>query len=258
MIHKRFLIVVEGEKTEPTLFKAIFEKYGFTVHISPQMPLTNFRVEEYFINDSEVTIIQGPRNRIGEFLKKYNSQSTDLNKIFKLSGEIFAGIFIIYDVDHASNNDLSDLFDIFDNESDGLLLVSSPCIEVLSDIKRNEELKCEHLSEYKRLLNKTLNKRYGLSSKDYIKSNFEELIIETLEKNTKDFNSNNVMEHPSLVIELINKHNIRHNVKNNTYVIYRYFTTVIYVAIAYILNLTKEIENVNIVKEFFKKQIKKI
>ena len=73
-----------------------------------------------------------------------------------------------------------------------------------------------------------------------------------LKQNYIDFNEPNIMEHPSLVIKKINQENIR----EDNYVYYRYFTTVIYVCIAYALGLTKQIENYNEVYSFFKSYIK--
>ncbi len=255
MINKKFLLIVEGKKTEPTIFESIFLRYGFTVNTGPQIPLNHFRKEEYFINDSQINIFQGPRNRIGEMLKKYKDNSTDLQKIFKECGEICAGIFIIYDVDHTSNQDLKAFSDLFSDELEGLLLVSSPCIEVMSDINRTEPLECIHLKEYKSTLNKKFNKPHK-STMQYIINNFESLSIEIIDKNVKELHSSNVMEHPHLIIDLINKNNIRYDDPDNKSVVYRYFTTVVYVAVAYILGLTKEIDNAEIVKDFFKKHKK--
>lgn len=56
------------------------------------------------------------------------------------------------------------------------------------------------------------------------------------------------MEHPRLIIEMINRHNIR----TDSYVKYRYFTTVLYVVIANIFGLTKEIENYEVVERFLR------
>ena len=67
------------------------------------------------------------------------------------------------------------------------------------------------------------------------------------------------MEHPRLVVDKINKMNDRINYKNEkgkiiTECFYRYFTTVIYVFIAYINGLTIQIDNYDIVYNFFKEQ----
>ena len=64
------------------------------------------------------------------------------------------------------------------------------------------------------------------------------------------------MEHPRLIVEKINCLNERVNLPNrcDSYVIYRYFSTVVYVAIASSRGLTREIENYGIVKSFFEKE----
>lgn len=251
-IIKKYLLVVEGQVTEPSILKTIFTKYGFSVHHAPKIHLTGFNIEDYTFGDKyDIIIAQGPRNRIGELVKKYKSDETDLKRIFKLCNENFAGIFLIYDVDHTSNNDLEEMFRYFNDESEGLLLVSSPCIEVISDFGRTEELKCKHLKEYKSQLNTKLNKEGKESAKKYTLDNFEDLIINFLDKNTQESNNTNIMEHPQFVIEKINSLNIRKNTLEGQEVIYRYFTTVIYVCIAYVLGLTKEIENYDIVRQFF-------
>ena len=77
------------------------------------------------------------------------------------------------------------------------------------------------------------------------------MALEFLEKNYQDFKGPNVMEHPKLVIEVVNKHNIR-NIES---VVYRYFTTVVYVALAYISGATREIDNYCIVKNLLKKKL---
>lgn len=64
--------------------------------------------------------------------------------------------------------------------------------------------------------------------------------------NRYEFDELNILEHPGLVIEKINKENFR----SEDQVIYRYFTTVLYVALAYICGKTKQIENYLEVREF--------
>ena len=46
---------------------------------------------------------------------------------------------------------------------------------------------------------------------EYIQRNFEPLALRFLEYNQREFNSDNVMEHPSLVIGKINELNERRN-----------------------------------------------
>lgn len=66
------------------------------------------------------------------------------------------------------------------------------------------------------------------------------------------------MEHPNLIVNKINNLNERVNFKNKelSYVNYRYFSTVVYVALASALSLTKEINNYEIVKSFFESHLK--
>ena len=58
------------------------------------------------------------------------------------------------------------------------------------------------------------------------------------------------MNHPSEIIDYINRFNIRDNEKH--YVVYRYFSTVVYCVLAYVLGLTIEIDNYDIVKNYLK------
>ena len=63
------------------------------------------------------------------------------------------------------------------------------------------------------------------------------------------------MEHPDFVLEQINELNERKFESNDCLpVVYRYFTTTLYVCLAYILGLTKEMENAQRVIEFFEGQ----
>lgn len=160
---------------------------------------------------------------------------------------MFAAVFWIYDVDHTSCENLSKMFNRYNNENDGLLLVSSPCIEILSRPSYKETLEVEHLRQFKAETNVFIDSLYHTNAKDYIKNNFFKLSIEYLDKNYIEFKELNIMEHPRLIINKINDLNER----TNTFVKYRYYTTVVYVVVAYILGLTKEIENYEIVRKYF-------
>ena len=76
-------------------------------------------------------------------------------------------------------------------------------------------------------------------------------------KNKNEFNENNIMEHPRLIKNKINLDNERVNFENrdDSYVIFRYFTTVLYVAIAYANKLTNDINNYEIVHSFFENKM---
>ena len=198
---------------------------------------------------NNIVVIQGPRNRISDLLKLFKKEHISLDKWLLKSYGIFAGVFWIYDVDHTTKEELDEMFNNFQDESTrGLLLVSSPCIEVVADINRTNELNCGHLYEYKKEMNLKLEKICGKHTKQYIIDNFERLILYYLEKNFKESNNPNIMEHPSFIVKKINELNER---GDPTIVLYRYFTTVIYCSIAFIFGLTKEIDNYEIVKNFF-------
>lgn len=260
----RYLVITEGKKPEIEVFTNVITRYGFNVYNKLEDILTEdfgeFTKEEYKNNiQDSVVVIQGPRSRLDHLLLYYKDNEFSLEKIFHLDMNSFQGIFLLYDVDHVSNEDLSEAFEKFNDESEGLLLVSSPCIEVLADVCTNRgETKFNHLKEYKALINVELEKKYKCNCTKYIIEHFDELALFYLEKNTNDFKENNVMEHPKLVIDKINKLNDRVNGpdEENTYVIYRYFTTVVYVLIACLKKLNVQIDNAVLLKAFFKSNIK--
>ena len=258
---KKYLIITEGNVTEPNFLVPLFQKYGFSVTEEEQI---NVRVEnvssifdkyEIKLDDKNIIVIaQGPRNRIRDLMLLFENNQYDIEKFFVKSSELFAATFLIYDVDQTLCDQLESAFNKFNNEQSGLLLVSSPCIEVLAH--ENEfgiaEITGTHLSEvYKNKINEYINHKYHISLKDYIINNFEKIALSYLEQNVCEFNSQNIMEHPQLVISKINELNKRTLLSNNSVEFnYRYFTTVLYVCFAYVLGLTKEFENASILKNF--------
>ena len=254
-MNNNILLIVEGSVYEQNLFGDIFSKYGFNTIVSKQKMnvdgVGQFEKFEYQLNKSNIVIIQGPRNRIHDFLKLYDENEMSIEKAFSYSYAFFSGIFLIYDVDHNDCDDVELMYKRFSDESTGMLLLSSPCIEVIADYDRNRsESRYSHLKEYK----SDINKHYDGTTNDFIKNNFNELMLYFLEKNYKDFEETNIMEHPGLIVKSINSLNDRVNCKNaeESYVIYRYFSTVVYVAIAYANGLTREIDNYENVYSFFK------
>lgn len=242
------LILTEGSIDEINIFYKIFEKYGLKA-------IKSGKIEDYDtityanpLNDEyDVLIAQAPRNRLRDLLKLYYKENRDFDKMFSKTNNFFNGTFLVFDVDHTSNDDLSKMFSIHNDETtNGLLLVSSPCLEILSEPDRTIELKTDHLRTYKAERNVFMEKEHKTNTINYIIDHFEELSIKFLDKNYKDFKCDNIMLHPSLVINEINKNNIR----TDEEVIYRYFTTVVYVILAYVFGKTKEISNYKIVREF--------
>lgn len=255
---KNFLLIVEGKETEKTILKSVFEKCDFDIYKCDKIDI-EIKVEDLFVNiydtstRDRIFLVQGPRNRIHDWLKYMKRNEEDFELYFnKIIGH-FAGVFIVYDVDHTSKEELDEMFEKYNDETDrGLLLLSSPCIEVLADIGRTEELKCNHLKEYKSELNVKFNLAGCESAEKFIIDNFNELVLFYIEKNTKESGCNNIMEHPQFILSKINELNERINIPGDIQsVYYRYFTTVIYVCIAYINGLVKEIDNVDLVRNYF-------
>lgn len=249
----KYLILTEGERTEPNILKGIFSKYGFNVVLNPKVETyegIEVNIEELSNDNKNIVIAQAPKNRLGELITLYNKEDYDLDKIFSKQANSFAAIFLIFDVDHTTNEELNKIFTIHNEETEkGLLLVSSPCIEILTEPGKKDEINVEHLTTYKEQRRKfiyhSLDYKNGIER--YIIDNFEKACVFFLEQNRNEFNENNIMEHPRLIIEKINKENIR----NDEGVNYRYFTTVIYVALANICGLTKQIDNYDAVNNFF-------
>lgn len=252
-----YLLIVEGSKTEPNIFSSVLTKYGFNVIVSNKKIDTGYGIEldysNFKNNQKNVFIIEGPRNRIHDFLVLYNKNDS-LERALKFANNSFKGIFLIYDVDHNDEKDIKEMYEKFKDESSGLLLLSSPCIEVLGEYNHDRVVECNRVTEYKSDLNQHYCQKYG-SVEKYIINNFEKLCFYYLNKNYEDFKEQNVMEHPKLIIDLINKYNTRVNYskdsKQKSYVIYRYLTTVVYVFIAYINGLTTKLDNFDDVKSFF-------
>ena len=247
-----YLLIVEGEKAEPKILLEVLKRYGFNVIRGSRQSSDGgieFAFDELSDSKRNVVIAQAARNRLEELFNLIkNNQSFDFNLAFRISGtddSLYSGVFLIFDVDHTSKETLKQLMDRFNNESDGMLLVSSPCIEVMSDPGRKEELHiANHISEYKKIRNLSLPS----GAINYIIDHFEEMAVKFLDQNTEDFNETNIMEHPRLVVEQINTKNDRFDDGSD---IYRYFTTVVYVAVAYMEGLTRQIQNYKAVRDFF-------
>lgn len=255
---KSFLLIVEGEKTEKDIFQEILKKYDFNVLRKEKInidisALKNLEVEKTELSDNEdnVILIQGSRNRIKDLMIQYKENTDAFERLFKEFNTLFAGVFFIYDVDHNNNESLHEMYEKYHDETSGLLLVSSPCIEVICDPFRKKDLSVCHLSDYKKSLNKIYQKDYKKSAKQFIIDNFDDLIIHFIDKNYKESKLSNVLDHPKFVIDKVTAENLRG--LTNDAVLYRYFTTVVYVSIAYMKGLVKEFDNIETVRNHFKK-----
>ena len=118
---KQFLIITEGAKTEQNILKAVLEKYGFNVikqepiRIHKEGDPFDFDLTRLADNKINIFIAQGPKNRISEFINMFDNQSENIERYFDFWSENFAGIFLIYDVDHTSKEALEKMFFKFQN-----------------------------------------------------------------------------------------------------------------------------------------------
>ena len=125
-------------------------------------------------------------------------------------------------------------------------------VRPLSTFCNLQTFSVNRLKEYKKERKKWVQDKTSDSIEHYMINNFEALILSFLYKNCQESGSNNVMEHPDFVLQQINLFNDRTYINDDLQpVLYRYFTTTLYVCIAYILGLTKEIDNSKIVADFF-------
>ena len=256
----RILILTEGSVDEQDVFFSAFNKYGINTSVSSEriveIDAVKFVESSYSGGNTTIFIIQGPRNRIHGFLKFVDDKNMSIEKMFGFQFGYFSKIFLIYDVDHNDCDDVLRMSSLFKDETTGMLLLSSPCIEVLADFNRDrKEFRCQRLREYK----KEINEHYHGSAKKFIADYFDEIMLHFLEKNYRDFKERNIMEHPNLIVGKINELNIRVNCKDKSasYVLCRYFSTVVYVAIADALSLTVQVDNYETVKSFFESQLKR-
>lgn len=258
-IMSNILLLTEGSVDEQDIFSEAFSRYGInSIPIKKRiidLDIGQFCESEISTDKLNVFIIQGPRNRIHDFLKFLEDPNISIEKIFGYQYAFFQKIFLVYDVDHNDYKDVEQMHKLFSDESQGLLLLSSPCIEVLADFNKcRGTTKYHRLSEYK----SEINNFYHGRTKEFIINNFNEIMLYFLKKNYDDFKEPNIMEHPNLIVNKINNLNERVNFKNKelSYVNYRYFSTVVYVALASALSLTKEVNNYEIVKSFFESHLK--
>lgn len=250
-----YLLLVEGAKTEINIFQRVLERYGMKVVSRSQLQsfsdLRDIDLDRIELQGEKgvVLIVQAPRNRLSDLLRYYERADVDLHIAFGGRDTPFNGVFLVFDVDHTSREDLIRMFSTHNDETDkGLLLISSPCIEIMTEPGRTEELKTDHLRKYKHQRNDYISNtlKLGISAEQYISDNFEKLAVDFLDQNRTEFNDTNVMNHPEEVIRLVNERNER----TEEEVVYRYFTTVVYVLFACVFGLNVQIDNYDALRDF--------
>lgn len=248
-----YLIIVEGAVEEESILRPTLEKNNFTVIKHETL---NFEFENIFEKYKKISlekennviiVVQGFRNRLHDFLKMM-SEYDEISEYFNYSKNYFAGIFLVYDVDHTIREDLLDMYEKFNNPSTGLLLISNPCIQVLID-ESDGPLEYLHLIEYKEDLRKKFCNCSNAELIEKISSNMIRSLKKYYLKNRMTFNKDTLDEEVEAVIRHVANSNEVKNDKINKEKYY-YLTTVIYYIIAYINKYTyRENENELLMKK---------
>lgn len=259
---KKYLAIVEGEKMETDILEYVLQKYDFNVEVS-QEKLSNESKDfkQTFICDDydDFYIIQGPRNRIKEVLKLVEESDGLIERYFFDKAISFSGIFLVYDVDHNTYDELERARNKFNNISDGLLILSFPCIEAVCE----NEFKPYISTSYKKYKNNKdlyCQKHFGVSSKDYIKFRFNELMIKAMENNKNFFNkflkniyTEDVLNHIDYSLELNKRFNvIEGNSEDNFYVEINFYATLLYIIISVVKGFFKEENNYDSLLSYLK------
>ena len=240
---KKYLAIVEGEDMEPEILEyALSTYYGFNVlradNRLSSLPL-GFKKTLIYDGNDEFYIVQGRRNRIKELLKETLEEThSSIERAF--SNENFAGIFLVYDVDHNSNEEIEEARGRFNNISDGLLTLSVPCVECVLE-KDFKPYVSSSYKGYKTAKNEWCTEQAGVSSKEFIKYEFNRLMIENLLRNKKVFakeslpEPNDVSLHGEYSLDLNARYNIRTGRSEKDYrVEISYYASVLYLILLHV------------------------
>lgn len=166
---KNLLFVTEGSKFEPAIIKRLFDvllsEDGKSGKVNSDIPkhVQSVLRFDYPRNDYHIFVMKLIKNRLKELMKLIFSDSDyTAETLFSLSGnqdpDDFYMKFFCFDVDYAEYPVLQNMIErLQDPYNEGLLLLSSPCIEALGDFHLSDFLlpKGEHLSmTYKRIVKK--------------------------------------------------------------------------------------------------------
>lgn len=258
---RNYLLIVEGSIMEPTIFNYVLPQYGFNVvKIQEQLSSdADFTKIEFSDDKDTIFIVQGPKNRVKDLIDtEVNLNSDSLSRKFFGPDVYFAGIFLIYDTDHNLKEQLEKTFLKFNDSSEGLLILSVPCIEALGEFDFDFIYENSSFENYKTRLNQHYQDIYGMNTKEYIQCNFNKLILESLihnketfEKENEEWEVDNIVMHPQYLLEIYKKYNnCFGDCEENYKVCIRYYATIIYVVIAYLKRLEREISNLEILKKY--------
>lgn len=251
-MNKCALLVVEGSRTEPTIFKEIFERYGYTfVNMDFDDDWKVYKGSSQ--KNKIIFLIQGEQNRLNNFISEFDEYEI-LSQRYGIE-DVVALNFIIYDFDYVTKEKMNHLQGKFTSPQEGELLLSNPCFEVIADKHFSKHI--GRSSKYKKRINKQIRESGYLGNPNrklvdsYIIDHFEDLMIRHITRNCEHFKNTNVSEHPQLLIDYVMQTNIPNEDKDLFE--FHYLATVIYVVFAELEGLTREEDNAYKVIEFFEK-----
>lgn len=166
----KYLIVVEGQKTEFELIKQVTKRIlpNYSVSFTQYKGQQTIKFTNIKEANDEIFVIKPKHNRLSQIVEDYKKENGDIfafQMYFDqyVDPDFFEKIFFIFDVDYTSDVDLSFALEHFNDEySSGFLIISSPCIEAMTDTKKTYCIETEkHISdEYKPKIHLDALKRF--------------------------------------------------------------------------------------------------
>lgn len=203
------LIIVEGQDLELDLLEDMFKR------LFPGCDIKKF-INGVKIDSDNIEVFSSEHNIRFILVKpKHNTLSLILKDIAKqpdivmpyrifIDEELidyqFRYIFYLFDIDHTSKEELLDAFNLFNDECDrGLLLISSPSIEAMSDFSNNSFTISKQNNEkikktYKPSVQKQIQRISKCKTKTFIKNNIFTLLRHCLHRNKNIFNTVDLFE----------------------------------------------------------------
>jgi len=247
---KKYLAIVEGKSMECEVLEYGLSTYGFQVNDNL---IKDYKLDDYSNmftvkclenRDKQFVILQSNQSRIKDFINTIDKDSSDISRL--LVGNEFVSIFLIFDIDHNTKEEIEASFYKFNEPSTGLLILSSPCFEVIAPCSNDKQYEGISFKKFKTSKSTYYSDNYHISTKDYIKYSFNELLIHHLKNNKDKYDIegfqevNDVTYHPEYIIILSNKYNIREGSDELSYKVnYTYFSSILYVVLLYLFDFAR-------------------
>lgn len=140
----------------------------------------DFTVKCLETRDKQFVILQSIKSRIKDLVIEMDNENNEISRL--LIRDNFVSIFLIFDIDHNTAHEIDSAFNRFKDASEGLLILSSPCFEAIVPYSKKSNYISHSFKEYKQIKKEYCTKNYHISVEDYIKYNFNELLIHHLKK----------------------------------------------------------------------------